>query len=63
MIENVGVDVKYKKMLKVLIFIGMILIFLLLFFIFALIAQTNATAENLKQIKLLEERIKILESR
>lgn len=56
-------DARHKRMLKALIFMGMIFIFLLLFFIFALIAETNATAENLKQIKLLEERIKILESR
>lgn len=52
-----------KKMIKIIIFMGMIFVFLVLFFIFILITQMNATAQNTKEIKTLEWRIDKLEKR
>lgn len=50
-----------KKMIKIIIFIGMVSVFLVLFLIFILITQINATAQNTKEIKNLEWRIDTLE--
>lgn len=50
-----------KTFLKVLIFICMFLIFLVTFFIFVVITQSNATMHNIKRIKDLEQRVESLE--
>ena len=50
-----------KKTIKIVIFSCMIAIFLILFFIFSLVIEANATAGNTKKIKDLEQRIEKLE--
>ncbi len=50
-----------KRWMKILIILAMMVVFLLVLLIFIFITQASATAENLKRIKILEQKVEKLE--
>ena len=50
-----------KKTIKIVVLVSMAVVFLLLFATFAIMSGVSATAQNTKEIRILQERIERLE--